>query len=359
MACGWLIGRYPSKCNANFPCTANSHNTDTDPCTSSLAHTHTKSPSEYMPCKYIHTHDGRFCYFCYAMCVYVVADAHSDAQCYWCFSNIAHAPHKWWCLHIYYVWTNWYTFSIIYAYVCVTGHGNASDDDWLMCICVLEFRKRALDERADVKLSAVTIPFPCWNYILHWYQCGGFKHSLHQRSFSIFRMILWTWIVFRHCLNVLEIFLYARSYAYCICSLQCKILISTTVDSMMVSNCYSIGLAVPAVTEPTDEDEDEFDDDEDSSEADDDGRIYKNPRNSPSTECPRDEEQATLLAQKCLRKCSSDEDCKSKKKKCLCDGPCGMSCIKPGRFNKWWYLCCCLTFEMETFVWRWLKFIHS
>lgn len=35
--------------------------------------------------------------------------------------------------------------------------------------------------------------------------------------------------------------------------------------------------------------------------------------------------------QKCLRKCSSDEDCKSKKKKCLCDGACGMSCIKPDR----------------------------
>lgn len=26
-----------------------------------------------------------------------------------------------------------------------------------------------------------------------------------------------------------------------------------------------------------------------------DGKIYKNPRNSPSTLCPRDEEQATLL----------------------------------------------------------------
>ncbi|KAJ9588550.1 hypothetical protein L9F63_018088, partial [Diploptera punctata] len=64
-------------------------------------------------------------------------------------------------------------------------------------------------------------------------------------------------------------------------------------------------------------------------EVDDDGRVYKNPRNSPSALCPRDEMQATLLGQKCLRKCSSDEDCKSKKKKCLCDGACGMSCIKP------------------------------
>ncbi|XP_068084486.1 sushi, von Willebrand factor type A, EGF and pentraxin domain-containing protein 1 [Anabrus simplex] len=76
-----------------------------------------------------------------------------------------------------------------------------------------------------------------------------------------------------------------------------------------------------------------FDSDEtvDSTEVDDDGRVYKNPRNSPSALCPRDEEQATLMGQKCLRKCSSDEDCKSKKKKCLCDGACGMSCIKPER----------------------------
>ncbi|KAK9874005.1 hypothetical protein WA026_002356 [Henosepilachna vigintioctopunctata] len=79
-----------------------------------------------------------------------------------------------------------------------------------------------------------------------------------------------------------------------------------------------------------DDDDDDWEEEE-SSEIDDDGRIYKNPRNSPSTLCPRDEEQATLLGQKCLRKCSSDEDCKSKKKKCLCDGACGMSCIKPDR----------------------------
>ncbi|XP_062121270.1 uncharacterized protein LOC133835281 isoform X2 [Drosophila sulfurigaster albostrigata] len=80
-----------------------------------------------------------------------------------------------------------------------------------------------------------------------------------------------------------------------------------------------------------DDDDDDWDEGDDSLESDDDGRVYKNPRNSPSTECPRDEEQATLLGQKCLRKCSSDEDCKSKKKKCLCDGVCGNSCIKPDR----------------------------
>ncbi|XP_066582959.1 uncharacterized protein [Prorops nasuta] len=81
----------------------------------------------------------------------------------------------------------------------------------------------------------------------------------------------------------------------------------------------------------TDEDDDDEDDRYHKPEVDDDGRIYKNPRNSPSAICPRDEEQAELLGQKCLRKCSTDEDCKSKKKKCRCDGACGMSCIKPER----------------------------
>ncbi|XP_057654256.1 sushi, von Willebrand factor type A, EGF and pentraxin domain-containing protein 1 isoform X9 [Diorhabda carinulata] len=89
-------------------------------------------------------------------------------------------------------------------------------------------------------------------------------------------------------------------------------------------------VSVASTTPATDEDDDDWDEQE-SSEIDDDGKVYKNPRNSPSTLCPRDEEQATLLGQKCLRKCSSDEDCKSKKKKCLCDGSCGLSCIKPDR----------------------------
>lgn len=106
------------------------------------------------------------------------------------------------------------------------------------------------------------------------------------------------------------------------CQIQCFFLYDSFLSALSVPS---------AVTDPDDEDEDEFDDSEESAEADDDGRIYKNPRNSPSSDCPRDEEQATLLGQKCLRKCSSHEDCKSKKKKCLCDGACGMSCIKPGK----------------------------
>ncbi|CAH2986746.1 unnamed protein product [Chilo suppressalis] len=98
---------------------------------------------------------------------------------------------------------------------------------------------------------------------------------------------------------------------------------------------FAVSLAlVSALPSPTVSDDDDDDDDttpQSRADADDDGRVYKNPRNSPSAECPRDEEQATMLGQKCLRKCSSDEDCKSKKKKCLCDGACGMSCIKPDR----------------------------
>lgn len=57
---------------------------------------------------------------------------------------------------------------------------------------------------------------------------------------------------------------------------------------------FFVGLSVPAVSSVT-EDPDEFDEEDDSTEADDDGRIYKNPRNHPSPDCPRDEEQATLL----------------------------------------------------------------
>lgn len=48
-------------------------------------------------------------------------------------------------------------------------------------------------------------------------------------------------------------------------------------------------------TTPNPDDDDDDWEDEDTTEIDDDGKIYKNPRNSPSTLCPRDEEQATLL----------------------------------------------------------------
>lgn len=92
-----------------------------------------------------------------------------------------------------------------------------------------------------------------------------------------------------------------------------------------------------ATVDANDDDDDNIKDEEDYSagdgdtEVDDDGKIYKNPRNSPSVMCPRDETKAEFFGQRCLRKCSTDEDCKSKKKKCRCDSLCGMSCIKPER----------------------------
>lgn len=58
-----------------------------------------------------------------------------------------------------------------------------------------------------------------------------------------------------------------------------------------------LGLSVPATPSTTEEPDEDFDEDDDSAEADDDGRVYKNPRNHPSPDCPRDEEQATLLGE--------------------------------------------------------------
>ncbi|KAL1427364.1 hypothetical protein MTO96_017420 [Rhipicephalus appendiculatus] len=45
--------------------------------------------------------------------------------------------------------------------------------------------------------------------------------------------------------------------------------------------------------------------------------------------CPQNREEAAALGRRCLRKCKTDEDCISSKKKCLCDGRCGWSCVRP------------------------------
>jgi hypothetical protein len=57
---------------------------------------------------------------------------------------------------------------------------------------------------------------------------------------------------------------------------------------------FPASCAPQSTADPTDDDDD-WEEDDDSVENSDDGRVYKNPRNSPSSECPRDEEQATLL----------------------------------------------------------------
>ncbi|XP_064649036.1 sushi, von Willebrand factor type A, EGF and pentraxin domain-containing protein 1-like isoform X2 [Lineus longissimus] len=44
--------------------------------------------------------------------------------------------------------------------------------------------------------------------------------------------------------------------------------------------------------------------------------------------CPRDNEKA--LQRNCMKKCTTDQECRGKRKKCVCDGVCGRSCVNPG-----------------------------
>ncbi|KAF8781562.1 hypothetical protein HNY73_011945 [Argiope bruennichi] len=46
--------------------------------------------------------------------------------------------------------------------------------------------------------------------------------------------------------------------------------------------------------------------------------------------CPRDRDEAASKGRQCLRKCKNDADCISTRKRCLCDGLCGWSCVRPG-----------------------------
>ena len=46
--------------------------------------------------------------------------------------------------------------------------------------------------------------------------------------------------------------------------------------------------------------------------------------------CPRSREEAAARGRSCLRKCRTDADCISNRKRCLCDGLCGWSCVRPG-----------------------------
>ncbi|KAG8200512.1 hypothetical protein JTE90_000589 [Oedothorax gibbosus] len=46
-------------------------------------------------------------------------------------------------------------------------------------------------------------------------------------------------------------------------------------------------------------------------------------------DCPRDRDEAVAKGRECLRKCKNDQDCISTKKRCLCDGQCGWSCVRP------------------------------
>ncbi|KAK4336619.1 hypothetical protein RND71_043958 [Anisodus tanguticus] len=55
---------------------------------------------------------------------------------------------------------------------------------------------------------------------------------------------------------------------------------------------------------------------------------------NPYTICPRSREEANVVGRQCLRKCRQDSDCISNRKRCLCDGLCGLSCIRPESCKK-------------------------
>ncbi|XP_069493467.1 beta-2-glycoprotein 1-like [Ambystoma mexicanum] len=54
-----------------------------------------------------------------------------------------------------------------------------------------------------------------------------------------------------------------------------------------------------------------------------------------SEACPARQEELTAgRGQTCLRACIQDRDC-SGRRRCMCDGNCGMSCVMPGRSCQW------------------------
>ncbi|GIX98483.1 hypothetical protein CEXT_609671 [Caerostris extrusa] len=56
--------------------------------------------------------------------------------------------------------------------------------------------------------------------------------------------------------------------------------------------------------------------------------IVADVEDSPD-DCPRDRTEAESTGRNCLRKCKLDADCISARKRCLCDGLCGWSCVRP------------------------------
>ena len=64
-----------------------------------------------------------------------------------------------------------------------------------------------------------------------------------------------------------------------------------------------------------------------------------------NTLCPSEREEAAARGRSCLRKCRTDADCISNRKRCLCDGLCGWSCVRPGKFFRRINVNSCLSFS--------------
>lgn len=52
-------------------------------------------------------------------------------------------------------------------------------------------------------------------------------------------------------------------------------------------------------------------------------------QNDTTFDCIEDRQEALEAGRQCSRRCRRDAPCENARKQCLCDGLCGMSCIKP------------------------------
>lgn len=56
---------------------------------------------------------------------------------------------------------------------------------------------------------------------------------------------------------------------------------------------------------------------------------HRYPRYSDNISCGK--RKRNIENRLCLRQCKVDADCRGAKKRCLCDGDCGLSCVKVGK----------------------------
>lgn len=56
---------------------------------------------------------------------------------------------------------------------------------------------------------------------------------------------------------------------------------------------------------------------------------YRNVTANEDNECFEDRLEAIEVGRQCSRRCKKDVPCENARKQCLCDGLCGMSCLKP------------------------------